>query len=567
MKKILLAFALAASFVFSAACGQANRTPAPSSAGPADGVQGEYRITLFVESTKVASSDETEIGKIIKDKFNIAFDYEVMVGDWNEFINMKLASRDFPELAYLRWDYVGTSWVNGGGAIPLDDLFADKENFQTLHEPRISLWRMDDPTGTDTLYKWTVVGGLSEDMGPRYDMTVRCDVLEHFGYPHLLSCSDWIDFLEKAVAAFPTDLNGNKTIGMTVPMAETWGPNMTIIFMEKATYTGAVGLPAFYNFETEKFHDFVTVPAVKENFKFFNDLYRMDLLDPEVFTTTGVQITEKANTAQPISNFYSSWSTQSANAGLAAGGNEDKIYISMPIQTDSQVANGETRYLATWQGYGTYAYTMTPATRDPERLAELVDWACSPEGLDLITWGVEGTHYEWLNGVKTPTQSFIDMYLEASDEYYKQGVGGFGYLSTPAGYSPYDGASVGFGGAPAFTEMTYLDTMKKTLAAYGFTREEEFWTTGKYLKSGRANITVEQSSMIFMAESEEARIAEQITQNRNNFISDLIRAGSDAEFESKWDEFIAAHNALNPEKCVDYINARQIELMARYKNK
>lgn len=524
----------------------------------------EYRITLFVESANVATSDETVIGQIIKDKFNIAFDFEVMVGDWNEFINMKLAAQDFPELAYLRWDYVGPNWVNGGGAIPLDDLFADKENFQTLHKDRLPLWRMDDPSGNDTLYKWTIEGGLSEEMGPRNDLLVRADVLEHFGYPKLLSQSDWVEFLKKAVAEFPTDLNGNPTIGLCVPLAEAWGPTMANIFYEKGTYTGAIGLPALFNMETGRYEDYLSAPAVKENYQFFNELYREGLLDSEVFTTTVDPIKEKMNSAQPIAVFYSTFLSGEVNRNLANNGHEEMSYISMPIQSDSQVANGETRYLATWQGYGTYAYTMTPATRHPERIAELIDWACSPEGLSLLTWGVEGTHWNWVDGVKTPTPEFLDMYLEAGDEYYHQGVGLFNFLGVPNGYSPYDGAAVQFGYAPIFTEMTYSDTIKKTLAAYGFTREEQFWTSGDYVKSGTGNITVEQSAVVFPPESEEARVNEQILQTRNNYIADLIRAGSEEEFERVWSAFAEAHQALNPEKCVDYVNARQAELMARY---
>lgn len=532
--------------------------------GAAETKPEEYRIKLYVESTNVATSDETMIGKIVKDKFNIAFDYEVMTGDWNEFINLRLASRDFPELAYLRWDYVGANWVTGGGAIPLDDLFADKENFQKLHADRIPLWRMDDPTGSNTLYKWTVEGGLSEDMGARLDMLVRSDVLEALGYPKLKSMSDWIAFLKEAKEKFPTDFAGNNTIGMCVPLAEPWGSALTSICSEKATYSGAVGAPVCYNFETGKFEDYLTVPAVKENFQFFNTLYREGLLDTEVFTTASAEITAKMNTAQPISVFYGTW-MNSVNANLASNGHEEASYVCMPLQTDSQVANDETRYLATWQGYGTYAYTMTPATRYPERLAELIDWACSEEGLSLLNWGIEGTHWEWADNVKTPTDSFIAMSQAASPEYFAQGVNIWSHLGVPGGYNPYDNAPVRFSNAPVFTIRTYNDTIKKTLAAYGYTLEEQFWNTNTYVKSAKANITVEQAAATLDPDSEEARIREQLLEVRNNYISDLIRADSAQAFEDTWARFVDAHNALNPQKLVDAVNAREEALMAQYK--
>lgn len=524
----------------------------------------EYRITLYVETTNVASTEDTIIGQIVKDKFNIVFDFEVMTGDWNEFINLKLASGDYPELAYLRWDYVGGNWVNGGGAIEMDSFFADKENFQYLHKDRLPLWRMEDPSGNNRLMKYTVNGGLSEDIGARCDMLVRCDVLKAMGYPKLLSASSWVDFLEEAVKLFPTDIEGNPTIGLSTPLAESWGPAMMNIFAEKAGSSGATLAPICYNFVTGKFDDYITIPAVKENYEFFNTLYRKGLLDNEVFILTGTELGAKMNTAQPIAIFYPTWLASTANINLANNGHEECSYIAMPIQADSQVENGEYRYLATWQGYGTYAYTMTPKTRYPERIAELIDWACSEEGLSLLNWGIEGTHWTWVDGVKTPTEEFVQMYLDGGDEYYQQGIGIWDFLSTPGGYSPYDEAPVRFSDASVFTKRTYNDTVKETLAAYGFELEQDFWVTGEYVKSKKENITVQQSACVLDPDSEAARINEQIVQTRNNYIADLVRAEDDEEFESVWTSFVKAHNDLKPQIVIDYVNARLVELEKQY---
>lgn len=523
----------------------------------------EYRITMYVESTNVASSEDTVIGQIIKDKFNIVFDFEVMTQDWNEFINLKLASQDFPEIAYLRWDYTGSNWVNGGGAIELDELMADKENFNYLNAARLPLWRMDDPTGERRLIKWTTAGGLSEAMGPRNDVLVRCDVLEAMGYPKIRSCSDYVDFLKKALEMFPTDNDGNKTVGMCVPLAESWGQAMVSILPEKGGHSGAVLVPVMYNADTDRFDDTFKIPATKENYEFFNTLYREGLLDPEVFTTTCTEIQEKMNAANPICVFYPIWMETATNMNLVANGHGESSYIALPIQTDLQVAEGRVRHLGVWQGYGSYAYTMTPATRYPERIAELLDWAASEEGLSLLTWGIEGVHWNWVDGEKTVTDEFLKMYQDQSDEYFAQGVGIFGFLGIPDGYNPYDGAPVAFSNAASFTTGTYTDAVKKALEAYGAEREEQFWQ-GAYIEGDLMDITVQQSATYLDPDSVEQMISEQIQQNRTSYIADLISAPDEAAFEAKWEEFMAAHEALNPEKCEDYINARYEELKAEY---
>ena len=523
----------------------------------------EYRITMYVESTNVASSEDTVVGQIIKDKFNIVFDFEVMTQDWNEFINMRLASQDFPEIAYLRWDYTGANWVNGGGAIPLDDLIENAENFKKLNASRLPLWRMDDPFGENTLYKWTESGGLSEAMGPRNDVMVRCDVLEAMGYPVIRSTSDYVEFLKKAVEMFPTDIDGNKTIGMCVPLAESWGGALVSIMPEKGGYSGATLVPCMYNVDKDVFEDTMTIPEVRENFQFFNELYREGLLDPEVFTTTCTEIQEKMNAATPICIFYPAWMETGTNMNLVNSGHEECSYITLPIQTDGQVANNKMRRLGIWEGYGSYAYTLTPSTRYPERIIELLDWAASEEGLSLLGWGVEGVHWNWVDGEKTVTDEFLKMYQDQSDEYYAQGVGIFNFLGVPDGYNPYDGAPIHFTAAHSFTTGTYTEAVKKALAAYGADLEEEFWQ-GKYIEGDLTSLTVQQSAAILDPDSVETMISEQIQQNRNNYISDLITAADDAAFDAKWDEFMAAHEALNPKACEDYINDRYIKLKAEY---
>ena len=209
----------------------------------------EYHITMYVETraSPYNSTADTIIGQIIKEKFNIVLDFEIMGQDWNEFINQKLVSQDFPEIALLRWDFVGANWVNGGGALELDELFANAENIKTLNKSRLPLWRMADPTGENRLLKWTYAGGLDEAVGPRNDILVRSDVLKALGYPKLHTFSDYIDFLKKAMEMFPTDHEGNQTIGMCVPFAEPWGVNMINIAAEKASFSGCTQFPTMYN--------------------------------------------------------------------------------------------------------------------------------------------------------------------------------------------------------------------------------------------------------------------------------------------------------------------------------
>ncbi|MDD6884044.1 MAG: hypothetical protein PUD50_10090 [Eubacteriales bacterium] len=528
----------------------------------------EYHITMYCEgrSSPYSSTADTIIGQIIKEKFNIVLDFEVMGQDWNEFVNQRLVSQDFPEIALLRWDFAGSNWVNGGGALELDELFANAENIKTLNKSRIPLWRMDDPTGQNRLLKWTYAGGLDEAMGPRNDVMVRADVLKALGYPKLRTLSDYIDFLKKAVEMFPTDHEGNQTIGMCVPFAEAWGVNLVNIIAEKGSFTGCTLFPTMYNCAEDTFVDILEIPSVKEAYQFFNTLYREGLLDGEVFTTTCTEIAEKMNTAQPICVWYPSWMATSINRNLTANGWEESSYIAMPVQADSQVENGELRYLGIWQGNSSYSLTITPAAKHPERIVELMDYLASPEGLSLVTWGIEGVHYTWEDGVKTPTPEFVEMYKAGEDEYYQIGLGDFDMLGIPDGLNPYDGEPVHITGAQAFTQELYNDAIRETLAAYGIDLEEQIWNTekGGWIESTHVNLTVQPSAQVFDPDSTEAMVSEQLLQNRNNYMSTLITAVDDAAFEAAWEQCLADHKALNPEICTNYVLERYAKLTAEY---
>lgn len=528
----------------------------------------EYRITMYVEgrSSPYSSTEDTIVGQIIKEKFNIVLDFEVMGQDWNEFINQRLVSQDFPEVALLRWDFVGANWVNGGGALQLDELFADKENIKTLNKSRLPLWRMDDPTGENRLMKWTYAGGLVEGMTALNDVMVRADVLEALGYPKLHTLSDYVEFLKKAVELFPTDREGNNTIGMCVPFAEAWGVNLVNIIAEKGSYSGVTLFPNMYNAAEDTFTDIFDIPAMKECYQFFNTLYREGLLDGEVFTTTCTEITEKMNTAQPICVWYPCWMASSINVNLSAQGWEESSYVCMPVQSDSQAANGEKRYLGVWHGNSSYSMTMTPSTKYPERIAELMDYLASPEGLSLVTWGVEGEHYNWVDGEKVVTDQVFEWDMARADEYYQIGLNDWDMFGIPEGVNPYDGAPVKPSASAKYIELGYNETLKKTLAAYGVDEEADFWSVdrGGWIVSEATDYTVQPSAQIFDPDSAEQMISEQLLQNRNNYMSELITAESDEEFEAIWAECVAAHESIGPDVTESYVNERYAKLTAEY---
>ena len=168
--------------------------------------------------------------------------------------------------------------------------------------------------------------------------------------------------------------------------------------------------------------------------------------------------------------------------------------------------------------------------------------------------------------MKTPTPEFIELCRAGGDEYYQIGLNDFNVLGVPDGLNPYDGAPIAIGNAQTFTREMYNDTVKETLAAYGVDLEEQFWNSekGGWIDSTHIDLTVQDSVQIFDPDSAEAMVAEQLLQNRNNYMSTLVTATDDAAFEAAWEQCVANHKALNPEICVNYVLEKYANLSAEY---
>lgn len=181
-------------------------------------------------------------------------------------------------------------------------------DFYTRFADLIPYWRAASKDGG--LYKWESATPRTVDTEiPHFDIMVRSDVLEHYGWPNLVTASDWKAFLAKAVKDFPTSYDGQSTVGLTTPLAESWGmQGVAAIGYEKGdTYVAAGNDYYTYNDKTQQFEDYLLNPEAKESFQFFNDLYKEGLLDEECFTDTSDNTLAKMSDGRAIAVWYMSW--------------------------------------------------------------------------------------------------------------------------------------------------------------------------------------------------------------------------------------------------------------------
>lgn len=444
----------------------------------------------------ISRSDETEIGKVIKEKFGIVFEYLPLTGDQKEKQNLLLATGDYPEVISLQGNDMYNKYVKAGALVCLDDYIENSVNFKTYYEEQIPYWRNTSSDGK--IYKWEFQCPQDFEVDPEFlDIAVRTDLLEQQGWPNLVTEDDWFAFLEKALADNP-QTNGERTIGLTFPMAESWGPSLAVIMSEKGGITVDQGTNDVVIWDQTKqcwIEMWKNEDAI-ETLRWFNKLYKAGLLDPDIFTDTGDQTSQKCVTGRAAAVWYTTWSAFGANPTLISGGNEDMQYIHLPIRSNKQYEAGLKREcrVETTRQFNTCA--ITTACKDPERFFNLVEWCLSDEGQILLQSGIEGEQYIINDeGKREPTREYVDGTL--NDPYYHEKVGfnlcceilpkrkqlgddGIAYaLSSDAHYKD---------------ELFLTERQKEAYKALGWSNSTEYWIeTSQIAPSGLAGACVLES--------------------------------------------------------------------------
>jgi len=534
--------------------GSKEKTPGP-------GTDGLYSVPILYNGalSVVKKSGETTIGKVIKDKFNIEFEFISMTADAQERMNLMLAAGDYPEILRIEGLDIMSKYIKAGAALPLDDYVAKSKYFKERFKEQIPLWKL---TGNGKVYNWDWLEPQQFEVGLDInDIGVRTDVLEQQGWPNLLSEDDYVDFLKKGIAANPVT-NGQKTIGMVVPLAESWGMTGLFVMLEKGgTYidTGD-NMSTCWNHTDQRFEDFFLNKHTQENFKFFNRLYREGLLDKECFTDFGTQVGEKLNSGRALSVWYTLWLAGGANSELIKSGNPNMQYINMPIRSNSQVKSNLKRPIRVEMSRPFDSYIITNKAKNPQRLFDLLDWASSEEGQVLLQSGIEGVHYTIKNGKRVPTEAYVKGMSSDPEYAEKNGFNIFSFLGAAKTFAA-DGQAYNLLLDPNYRDsITLTERQMEAYRKLGWKNSLEYW-----LKTGVSAPVGLPARVVIDPSSELGRLNEKVTQFRVQAAATLITAPTEAEYNKLLAGIMEDYKKLNAQRVIDEYNRILGDLQAQLK--
>ncbi len=107
--------------------------------------EGETYVIKMYSKNFTGLGSSTPVGKIIKEKFNIDFEFEKFTGDWQEKASLWLAAGDYPEIVYIEQNLdLLRKYINAGVLIALDPLAEQyAPNFLSFYKEALPYMRLN----------------------------------------------------------------------------------------------------------------------------------------------------------------------------------------------------------------------------------------------------------------------------------------------------------------------------------------------------------------------------------------------------------------------------------------
>ncbi len=475
--KSALLMMLALTFVFVTACSK----PSNSGNGANEGTGTSTETaepSLEPITIRLASGDNnptwddmnSDIGKYIKEKTGITLKQEFPIGGSDsDMFALMVASDDYPDLVMPKGN--ASKLVDAGALIDLRPLIEEfGPNLKKVYGEYFNRlrWSKDD----DAIYTLPIsgVGQTYFDAGGGFQL--QHQALESGGYPEIKTVKDY----EAAIKAFleknPTTEDGQPRIGMSLNGGE-W--QILISVTNPAFYaTGAPDDGEFYvNQDTLEAIMHYQRPEEREYFRWLNHMNDIGLLDKESFVQKYDQYKAKIASGRVVGLIDQDWDYAEAQNALKAEGKFGATYARFPVTLNEDFEDHSfqgTGYLA---GYGV---GITKDAQDPERLVKFLDWLASDEGQVLVQWGIEGQHYNVVDGKRVIPEEVQNLKSNDNNTFKKTtGIGNY-LISARYGDGVLDPSGNYYTTTfPEQIQTAYSDEDKKTLKAYGKTVYKDFW--------------------------------------------------------------------------------------------
>lgn len=535
--------------IFLAACG--NESTNNTNTKDDDDSDTDEPITLTLFN---ADGEEKEFNDAVAQKITeetgVVLEFDYPVGGNEEAVPLMIASGDYPDLIFAKGD-IG-KLIEAGAVIKLDDLIEEKgSNLKAMYGDQLDRLRhsLEDPS----IYTVGTYGVDSPVWEPSGTFQVQLDVLRELGYPEIKTLEDLEAALTEYVEKYP-EIDGQKTIPLSL-LGSDWRWLITV--GDPAGFAAGLagdGQWAVNDDTGEATYKFL-LPEIKQYFKWLNGMNAKGLLDQESFTQTHDTYISKLSSGRVLAIADQNWNFGDADMALVADGKEWRTYAPLPVTLGEEYVH---------QGIKNYGYTggwgiaISSTTEHQEKAFEFLDWMASEEAQILVNWGIEGVHYDVVDGERKMKEEDRNR-MNTDANYGKEtGVGYYVYPFPQWGIGAVDSS-----GQPITpnNEEQIIENLnaaeKEVLSEYSMDNWTDWFPPAEELgvsNHGQAfsyNIEAGSDLEIIMQK------ADDLTEQR---ITQAI-LGDPAEFDQAWDSMLEELEAMDIARANELMTQKTQDIM------
>lgn len=506
---------------------------------------------LFSSTLFESGVQDDPISKEIEKRIGVKISIDTNADREGTRLNAMLASGDLPDLIMVNDKKYLQPLIDGNNIIPLDELIQTYGKDILADTPvKVEFSKKYYSNDTGKLY---IIPGDDGVNSPNFEASigakVRWDYYKELGYPKYNNMFDLLPILADMQKNHPTTADGKKVYGLSGWLNE-WGLWNYIVFAQ--VWHGVFAeYPGFMDVDVENAtaKSYITNEnsTLWDGVRFFNKANRLGILDPDVYTQKSEQSLEKIKAGRVLFG-YAGWMTDSANQELAAKGDTDKGFVVLPPpEGTTKYFNGERKPTGkNWALWG-----ISANSKHPEKAMALLNLMMSNEGTVLFRDGIEGVHWDEVDGKPQIKQEVYEANKKDTEAFLKEtGVGKYAGWTTRAGGAIYPRFNTvnDFWSLPETFEKRMTELDKDYCAYYNCKYPAQFLEKIEHLY---INDVV--SGALPIPPDDIKRIDDSMqTYLVTNCMKLVMEAKTDEEFEAGRTKIVAELNKIGLEKSVAF---------------
>ena len=378
-----------------------------SAALPALASDASYTIVSYQSSSQGRQPDESDdILKVLEKKFNADLQLNVITSEYESKLNLEVSSGNTPDIMKVSSAQFN-SFLEQELLLPIEDYVEKMPNFMALY-PDV----LEDPTLRVNGHLYFLKGNKkADDIVKSYDsLWIRQDWLDNLG----LSVPTTLEELKEVTVAFATkDPDGNK-VNDTFGFTGLGGVSNTSDHYALNPFFGAYGVGTSHyilNESNELVYSAAT-DAYRDALAWIKGFIDTGAVDPDMMLMTSFDAVREKVYRNQVGMIYFSWAEfiKPPYDKTLAEMTPDAKWVQIP---DVLGPAGAFDSCYSVPGYATSGWVLSADLADDpaklERVLSYLDYITGGEGLDLVCYGVEGVHFNYVDGKVVTTDRISEV--------------------------------------------------------------------------------------------------------------------------------------------------------------